>query len=154
MVEYHRYLAIEITIEKVDHNPRRHTVGQRGKPAHIGQPDRRMDFLDIAAPDMSGEDPLTGVMPDIGIEQSARRATQGADFGDPRQRCHNRFDTGDLRVCETVGLVGRPRCHMNDAVGEDERRSQIVGHSLGAEFREDRKIENGVRDCQPTTNGQ
>src|SRR5215813_13139975 len=28
-----------------------------------------------------------------------------------------------------------------------------IGHSLGAEFREDRKIENRVRDCQPTTNG-
>jgi hypothetical protein len=45
---------------------------------------------------MPGEDPLTGVMPDIGIEQSARRATQGADFGDPRQRCHNRLDTQPL----------------------------------------------------------
>jgi hypothetical protein len=71
MVEDHRYLAIEITIEKVDHDPRRPTVRQCGEPAHIGQPDRRMDFLDIAAPDMPGEDPFPGVVPHIGIEQSA-----------------------------------------------------------------------------------
>ena len=103
MVEYHRYLAIEITIEKVDRNPRRHTVGQCGKPAHIGQPDRRMDFLDIAAPDMPSENPLPGVVPHIGIEKGARRAAQCPDLGDPRQRCHNCFDTGDLLIGETSG---------------------------------------------------
>jgi len=29
-----------------------------------------MDFLDIAAPDMPGEDPLAGVVPYISIEQT------------------------------------------------------------------------------------
>ena len=42
---------------------------------------------------------------------------------------------------------------MSRAVSEDERRREIVSHALGAQFREDRKIEDGVRDCQPTTNG-
>ena len=42
-----------------------------------------MDFLDIATPDMPGEDPLTGVMPDIGIEQNAPCPPQCPDLGYP-----------------------------------------------------------------------
>jgi hypothetical protein len=70
-----------------------------------------------------------------------------------RQRCHNCLDTSDLLIGETAGLAGRPRRHMNGAVSEDERRREIVSHAFGAQFREDRKIENGVRDGQPATNG-
>jgi hypothetical protein len=42
---------------------------------------------------------------------------------------------------------------MSGAVSEGERRREIVSHALGAQFREDWKIENRVRDCEPATNG-
>ena len=42
---------------------------------------------------------------------------------------------------------------MNGAVSEGERRREIVSNAFGAQFREDRKIENEVRDGQPATNG-
>jgi len=107
MLVDHRNLTIEIAIEEVDQHPRRLTIGECGKPAHIRQPDDRVYILDIAAPDLSGEDTLAGVMPDIGIEQGARRPPQRSDLGDPRQRSHNCFDTGDLCIGETSRLPGR-----------------------------------------------
>jgi hypothetical protein len=57
MVEDDRHLAVKVTVQQVDHDPWRQTIRQGGKSAHVRQPDRRMDFLDIAAPDMPGEDP-------------------------------------------------------------------------------------------------
>src|SRR5258708_22964492 len=120
MVEDDRYLAIEIAVEEVDLNRRRQTIGQCGEPAHVRQPDRRVDLLDVAAPDMPGEDALTGVMPDIGIEQGASHPPQRSDFGNPRQRRDDRIDTRYLRVGEAASL---PRCashRVNGAVGEDE----------------------------------
>ena len=124
---------------------RRQTVGQRGKPAHVRQPDGRVDLLDVAAPDMPGEDALAGVMPDIGIEQGARHPPQGADLGDPRQRRDDGLDAGDLRVGEAARLPRRAGHRMNGAIGEDERRGEIVGHLFGAKIRKDRKIRGTVR---------
>src|SRR5215472_18720351 len=122
MVEDHRYLAIEITVEKVNQHSWRLTIGQRGESAHVRQPDGGVNLLDVAPPDMPGENALTSVMPDIGIEQIACQATQSANLGDPRQRRHDGFEGGDLRIGEATRL---PLCaghRMNVAVAEDERR--------------------------------
>jgi hypothetical protein len=37
---------------------------------------------------------------------------------------------------------------MNGAVGKEQRRGQIVGHSLGAQIRQDWKVHNIIRICQ------
>jgi hypothetical protein len=145
MFEDHRYLAIEIAVEEVDQNRRRQTVGQGGEPAHVRQPDRRVDLLDIAAPNPPGKDALAGIVPDIGIEQGAPHPPQCSDLGNPCQRSDDRLDTGYLRVGETTGL---PRCaghRVNGAVGEDERQREIIGYPFSAKLRKDRKIHATIR---------
>ena len=145
MLEDHRDLAIEIAVEEIDQNRGRQTVGQCGEPAHVGQPDRRVDLLDIASPDMPGQDALASVVPDIGVEQGARHPPQCSDLCNPRQRRDDRLDTGYLRVGEATGLPRRAGHRVNGAVGEDERQREIIGYSFGAKLRKNRKIHRTIR---------
>ena len=108
-----------------------------------------MDLLDVAAPDPPGEDALAGVMPDIGIEQNARHPPQCSDLGDPRQRRDDGLDAGDLRVGEAAGLPRRAGHRVNGAVGEEERRRQIIGYPFGAKLRKYRKIHGTIRVGEP-----
>ena len=116
-----------------------------GEPAHVRQPDRRVDLLDIAASDPPGEDALAGVMPDIGIEQGAPHSPQRSDLGDPRQWSDDRLEAGYLRVGEATGLLRRAGHRVNGAVGEDERQRQVIGYPFSAKLRKDRKIHGTIR---------
>ena len=94
---------------------------------------------------MPGKDALTGVVPDIGVEQGAPHPPQCSDLGNPRQRRDDRLDTGYLRVGEATGL---PRCaghRVNGAVGEDERQREIIGYPFSAKLRKNRKIHGTIR---------
>ena len=149
MLEDHRHLAIKIAIEEIDQHPRRLTIGECRESAHVRQPDGRVDFLDIAAVDTPGKDALAGVMPDIGIEKNTGRPTQRPDLGDPRQRSHNCFDTGDLCIGETSRLPGRAGDEVNRAVGEEQRQRHIIGHAFGTELLENREIHHAIRIGKP-----
>ena len=149
MLEDHRHLAIKIAIEEIDQHPRWLTIGECGEPAHVGEPDRCVDLLDIAAPDPPGEDALAGVVADIGVEQGARVPPPCADLGDPRQRRHDRLDTGDLFIGETARLPRRAGDHVNGAVCEEQRQSQVIGHPLGTEFLQDREVHRATRVGEP-----
>ena len=85
---------------------------------------------------------------------------QGPASAGRRPVCHSiraRAQADGLTIPDLNDLMAdlweRSRDPLTDTSWLQIWRSQIVGHSLGAEFREDRKIENGVRDCQPTMNG-
>src|SRR6516162_1111154 len=80
------------------------------------------------------------------------------EYNRPRaaQRCENSFALAISHaslIGETSGFAGRPCRHVSGAVSEGERRREIVSHTLGAQFREDWKIEDRARDCEPATNG-
>ena len=64
-------LAIEVAVKQIDQFSRRHVVGQRREPTHVRQPDRRVDFFDVTAPDASVENALSGLVPDTGVDQIA-----------------------------------------------------------------------------------
>src|SRR5262245_40979045 len=63
-----RNLAVEVAIEQVNQSLRRKPVSKRSETAHVREPDRRMNCLCVAAPNLPGEDPLSGIMPDIRIQ--------------------------------------------------------------------------------------
>jgi len=109
MLDDRRHLAVEIAIEQIDQILRRQRVGQRGEAAHVGQPDRGVDRLGIAAANMSREHALAGVLADISGQEIAGDAIPGADFGDPRQRRNQRLDGLDLGIGKTAGLPCRPQ---------------------------------------------
>jgi len=110
---------------------------------------RVLQATSTAAVDLSGEDALAGVMPDIGIEQSARRAPPCPNLGDPRQRCHNCFNTGDLCIGETIRLPGRAGDQVNGIIGKEQRQSHIIGHAFGTELLENREIHRAIRIGEP-----
>src|SRR6267154_1058220 len=58
------------------------------------------------------------------------------------------LDAGDLRLGETAGLLRRAGHHMNGAVGKEQRRGQIIGHPLGAQLRQNRKVHDITRICK------
>src|SRR5262249_46745261 len=59
-----RNLAVEIAVQEIDELLRGEPVRPRGETAHVGEPDDGGDALDVAAPDVAGEDPLPGMMSD------------------------------------------------------------------------------------------
>ena len=122
MVEDRWHLAIEIAIEQIDQQPRRDAVGPGGEPAHVRSPDRGVDLVDVAPPNLPGEDTLPGVTPDIGVEQSTSGSPHGPDFGNPGQRGDDGLNPSDLQIGKTAGLPRRPGRQANGAVGEEERR--------------------------------
>ena len=71
------HLAVEILIENIDHGLGRQPVRQRRKAAQIGQPDRGIHGLGVAAADLAAHDPLAGAVADIGVEQHRGGAASG-----------------------------------------------------------------------------
>jgi len=110
-----------------------------------------VDLFDVAAPNLPGEDALAGVRPDIGVEQSTSGSPHGPDLGNPGQRGDDGLDPSNLQIGKTAGLPRRPGRQMNGAVGEEERRRQVVGHTFDAPFQQDRKIQRTrrVRQAAP-----
>ncbi len=139
VLTYRRHLAIEILIEDVDHDLGRQTVRQRGEPAQIRQPDRRLHGFGMAAADLSGHDPLAGAVADIGIKQRGRGAAQRQNLAEPCKGSHDRPQRGYLLVGETVGMLGGPARCMRGAVGEQKRQRDVVGDTFGAHVVEEGK---------------
>ena len=104
-----------------------------------------MDLFDVAASNLPGEDTLPGVRPDIGVEQSTSGLPHGPDLGNPGQRGDDGLDPSDLEIGKTAAPPRRPGRQMNGAVGEEERGRQVVGHTFGAPFQQDRKIQRTRR---------
>ena len=100
VIEDRRHLRAEIAVQAVDQSLRRQLLGNRREAAHIRQPDRGADRFDIAAANLAGQNPLAGLMTDIGVDQIAGGAPQRANFRDPRQRRDNRFKVGKLLAGE------------------------------------------------------
>ena len=96
VTEHGRHLAAEIEVQTVDQRLRRQPLGDRGKAAHVRQPNRGADRLHIAAADLAGKNTLAGLVTDISVDQIFRRAPQRADFRDPRQRRDDRYKIGEL----------------------------------------------------------
>ena len=149
MLEDRRHLAIEIAIEQIDQSLRRQTVGKLGEAAHVGEPDRRVNLLGMAAADLPGEHALAGILPDIGRQQNVRHPVQGANLRDPGQRDDNGIEAGDFRVGKSARLQRRPRGEVNVAVGEAQRRDHVVGDALGAQVVQDRIIKRAIGIGEP-----
>ena len=101
-------LAVEVIVQDVDHGLRRQPVGQRGEAAQIGQPDRGVHALGVAAPDLAAEDLFAGAVADVGIEQRSGDAAQADHLHQPRQRRHDRAQRVELLVGEAARLLGGP----------------------------------------------
>ena len=67
-------LTIEILVQNIDHGLGRQPVRQRREAAQVGQPDRGIHGLGMAAPDLAAHDPLAGAVADIGVEQARSHA--------------------------------------------------------------------------------
>ena len=144
-------LAIEILIEDFDHRLRRQPVRQRGKAAQIRQPDRGMHGFGVAAANLPAEDPFAGAVADIGVSSIAAvrrrlmismiRARGGIT---ERRRVQ-------LFVGEAARLLRRPARRMNRAIGELQRKRDIIGDALGAHLLDDRKARccSGSSDAAP-----
>ena len=79
-------LAVEIGVQDVDDGLGRQAVGQRGEAAQIGEPDRGIHALGVAAPDLATHDFLAGAVADIDVEQRGGLALQGDHLDQARQR--------------------------------------------------------------------
>jgi hypothetical protein len=107
-------LAAEIAIKNVDHG----LLGKRGKSAHVRKPDCGTDRLDITAPDFACENPLSGLMSDVGVNQVSCGSPQRANFCDPCQGRDDRFEIGKLFECEAARMLCRPRGGVDRAVNK------------------------------------
>ena len=132
-------LAVEIIVQDVDHGFRRHAIGQRGEAAQVGQPDRGIHGLGVAAPDLAAEDAFAGAVADIGIQQARSGAAQRHDFDDPRQRLHDAPQRRQLFIGEPARLFGGPARCVHRAADKGQRQRDIVRDAFGAEFLDDRK---------------
>ena len=99
-----------------------------------------MDRFGVAAPDLAGQNAFAGVMADVGIEQIGSSPLQRPDLGDPRERCHDGLDAGNLRIGEPARLPRRPGCNVNRAVSEGQRGGEVIGRTLRAQLAVYRKF--------------
>src|SRR5712692_7364038 len=60
--------ALEPLVQDLDERGERQRVGHPGEAAQIAVPDRGMDGLAVAAPDLATDDVLAGAAPDIGVD--------------------------------------------------------------------------------------
>ena len=67
VIEDRGNLAAEIAIKNVDHGLWRRLLGKLGKSAHVRKPNRGADHLNIPAPDFARENPLSGLVSDVGV---------------------------------------------------------------------------------------
>ena len=81
----------------------------------------------MAAPDLAAENPLTGAVADIGIQQDRGGALQARDLDEPGQRRYQRAKTVQLIHGEAAGLLGSPARRVNRAVALDHGQRDIVG---------------------------
>ena len=134
MVENGGDLTAKIAVQQIDEVLRRQAFRLRGESAHVGEPDRGADRLDITAADVARENALAGLMADIGVDQIAGGAAQRANFGDARERRDHRLQIGELLRREAARLPRRP-CHdMDRTVGEGERERRIIGRAVGTQI--------------------
>ena len=144
------HLAVEIMVQDVDHGFGRHAIGQRGEAAQVGQPDRGIHGLGVAAPDLAAEDPLAGAVADIGVEQARGGAGQADDFDHARQRLHDAPQRRQLFVREPARLFRGPARCVDRAADEGQRQRDIVRDAFGAQFLDDRKaLARGIVDAGP-----
>ena len=141
-------LAVEVIVQDVDHGFRRHAIGQRGEAAQVGQPDRGIHGLGMAAPDLAAEDAFAGAVADIGIEQARSGAGQADDFDHARQRLHDAPQRRQLFIRETARLFGGPARSVDRAADEGQRQRDIVRDAFGAQLIDDREaLAQGIVDA-------
>ena len=80
-----RHQLVEIEVEPVQHLLRRQPVRQHGEVAQVAQQQRRLQRLDVAAPDMAFQDAPAGERADIGVEQRRLGQPQQADLAGAAQ---------------------------------------------------------------------
>jgi hypothetical protein len=132
-------LAVEVIIQHIDHGFRRHAIGQRGEAAQIGQPDRGIHGLGMAAPDLAAEDALAGAVADIRIQQARRGARQANDLDHARQRRHDPSQRRQLFFRKSARLLGGPARCVHRAADEGQRQRDIIRDTFDAKFVDDRK---------------
>src|SRR5205814_1275231 len=140
MVADRRDLAVKILIENIDHGLGRQPVRQRGKPAQVGQPDRGVHRLGMAAANLTGHDFFAGAIADIGIEQYRGGAAQADDLGVPRQRRDYQAERIELLIGKATRLFRGPARGVNGTiVDERHRQRDVVGNALRAQLLDDRE---------------
>src|SRR5438552_18990276 len=102
------YLAIKIMVANVHDGLGRQPVRQRRESAQIGEPDRGVHRLGVAASDLSTHDPLAGSVADIGIQQARSHAVQTEDLDYPRQWLREAPQRRQLFIREPARLFGGP----------------------------------------------
>src|SRR5262249_28240211 len=112
-----------------------------------------MHFFGIPSADLPIQDSLSRSVSHVGIEQIGCLAAQSSDLGDAGERRKHRLKTSDLRVGKTTGTPRSPRSAVNGAVGEKQRRSEVVADLLGPEIGKQRKIDGAISVCEPATQG-
>jgi len=132
-------LAIEVIVQDVDHGLRRHAIGQRGEAAQVGQPDRRIHGLGVAAPDLAAEDAFAGAVADISVQQARRCASEADDLDHARQRFREAPQRRQLFIREPARLFGGPARCVHRAANEGQRQRDIIRDTFGAKFVDDRK---------------
>ena len=141
-------LAVEIMVQHVDHGFCRHAIGQRGEAAQVGQPDRGIHGLGMAAPDLAAEDAFAGAVADIGIEQARRGAGQADDFDHARQRLHDAPQRRQLFIRETARLFRGPARAVDGAADKGQRQRDIIRDAFGAQLIDDREtLARGIVDA-------
>jgi hypothetical protein len=99
-------LAIKIVIEESNHSLRPHTVGQQGEFGHIRQPNRRIDHIRVAPPDRPGENALSRLIADVGIEEIGCGSPKSTNFSNPRKRSDDRRRGDRMKRREFMALLG------------------------------------------------
>ncbi|MGY4330665.1 hypothetical protein ACVWWG_005082 [Bradyrhizobium sp. LB7.2] len=132
-------LTVEIVIEDLDHSFGRQPVRQRGEAAQVGEPDRSLHGVVVAAADLAAEDTRAGTIADIGVEQHLGGAAQADDLADARKRCYEGADRRDVVIAEAAGIPRDPTRCVDRAVEIRHRHRDIVGHAFGAHVIEERK---------------
>jgi hypothetical protein len=139
-----RHETIVECVEYPNQGLRRNAVGELGEAAHVGEPDDGADRFGVSAPDAPRENPLAGLMPDIGVEKIDRGAPQGANLGDPRERRDDSLERLDLRGGEAARSARREGGRVDLSVGEAKRDREIIAHAFSAKLGQKREVHEAI----------
>ena len=144
-----RHHQVEGVVEHRHHFGPGHRVGQLGEAGNVGEQDRRLDLLAVAAVDLAVQHLVAAIAPDIGRQHRGRIGPQQEGLGDPRQRPVDPLQHQCRLVAEAAIGLARPARRIGLAGRVDDRLHQIVGEAVGDQLVDDDVVVRAVGVGQP-----
>ena len=135
---------VEEGVERIEIEPARQPFGHGGGAAQVGEPDRRLDLLPVAAPDRAFQHPPPRAPAEIGVEQGAGRRPEDMDLEQPAEQPDRTGDPAERPGGEAPGVPRREGHGVQLAVGKEHRQRRIVRRARRRQIVQDRVVERRV----------